>query len=103
MATLFFIGTRPQANGRHIVHTEDCPLLPSPEKRLYIGTFLSPEDAAEEGKMHYDSMGYCPFCLHGNHSCTETAWGAGTRKKPVFLTHTRIKAKWESALVFGLN
>jgi hypothetical protein len=103
MATLFYIGTRPQGNGRYIVHTKDCPLLPSPGKRLCIGTFLSPEDAVEEGKMHFDNTGYCPFCLHENHSVTEGSRFAEACDKLDFITHIGIKTTWESAMFCGVN
>lgn len=103
MAKMFFIGTRPQANGRYIIHTKNCPLLPSPGKRLYIGTFLSPDDAAEEGKKHFSDPDYCPFCLHEDRSATEGASLAEICEEQDFITHIGIKATWESAMFCGVN
>jgi hypothetical protein len=103
MATMFYIGTRPQANNRSYIHTKDCPLLPSPGKRIFLGTFLSPEESAEEGKKHFNNPGYCPFCLHGDRSVAEGERLAETFNKPDFITHIGIKPTWESALVCGVN
>jgi hypothetical protein len=103
MATMYFISTRPQANDRNYIHKKDCPLLPSPGKRIFLGTFLSPEEAAEEGNKHFHNPGYCPFCLHENRAKTEGDRLAETFDKPDFITNSGIEATWESALVCGVN
>jgi hypothetical protein len=77
--------------------------LPSPGKRIYLGTFLTPEEAVEQGNKYFNNPGYCPFCLHGDHSETEGAGLAGTGEKPDFITHIGIKTTWESAMFCGVN
>jgi hypothetical protein len=101
MATIYFIGTRPHVNGRHYIHREDCPLLPSPGKRVYLGTFESPEEAMEEGRNYFDNPGTCRFCMH--HADTEGFEISGAGEKPDFITLTAISDSWESALVCGVN
>ena len=103
MATVFFIDIRPHLNGRFFIHKKECPLLPSHGKRRFLGTFLSRDEAAEEGKKYFDNPDYCPFCLHGEHSETEGARLAGTGEKPAFITHVGIKTTWESAIFCSVN
>ena len=103
MEAMFFISTRPNVNGRYFIHREDCPLLPSPGKRIFLGIFLSPDEAVEEGKKHFNNPGYCPFCLHGDHAETESASLAEISEKPDFITHIGIKTTWASAMFCGVN
>jgi hypothetical protein len=103
MATMFYIGTRLQANDRNYIHTKDCPLLPSPGKRIFLGTFLSPEEAAAEGNKFFNNPGCCPFCLHGDHSKCDGDRYTESFDETEFITNIGIKATWESALVCGVN
>jgi hypothetical protein len=101
MATKYSIGTRPQVNGRHFIHREDCPLLPSPPKRMHLGAFESPEEAMEEGRKYYDNPGTCRFCMH--HPVTDMPEIVTTGEKPDFIKIAGINDTWESALVCGVN
>ena len=103
MEAMFFIGTRPHANGRYYIHSEGCPLLPSPGKRICLGTFLSPEEALEEGKKYFNSACCCRFCLKGDHTKAEDARFAETFETYDFLTDDGIKITFESALFCGVN
>lgn len=58
----YFINTRPFSNGYHVVHKQDCPLLPEPGKRILLGVFQSPDDAINEGKNHFRKPVCCRFC-----------------------------------------
>jgi len=98
---MFYIGTRPQANGRNFIHRKDCPLLPSPGNRIFLGTYESPEDAVEEGKKYFDNPDTCRFCMH--HAETERSKFAEAIEEPGFLTHAGIINSWESALACGVN
>ena len=88
---MYFIGTRPHANGCYFIHREDCPLLPLPGKRIYLGTFLSPDEAAAEGRKYFDNPGSCLFCLKGHHA------------KADIMKHAGIMFAWESVLLCGVN
>jgi hypothetical protein len=62
MAAKYYLSIRPQINGQHALHKEDCPFLPEDEKRIYLGIFGSGEDAKEEGHRHFARTTVCRFC-----------------------------------------
>ena len=91
----YFIGLRPHANGRHYIHREDCPLLPSPGKRIYLGTFFSADEAAEEGKKYFSSPECCRFCLKEHQKEPIEKWD--------LISSVAVIPDWESALLCGMN
>jgi hypothetical protein len=58
----YYVSVRPQTNELHTVHKEDCPFMPDDNKRIYLGTFGSGEDAAREGQKHFVRSIKCQFC-----------------------------------------
>jgi len=62
MKIKYYISLKPCNDNRHYIHSEKCPLLPSPEKRLYLGRFLSPEEAVKAAGKYFENNGYCRFC-----------------------------------------
>ena len=103
MEPMFYIGIRPHANGRYYIHADDCPLLPSPWKRICLGTFMSPEEALEEGEKYFKNACCCSFCLGVDHRETEVAKSVEICEKTDSITYIRIKRTVESALIYGLN
>jgi hypothetical protein len=103
MEAKYYIGSRPQAGGHYYIHREDCPLMPSDEKRIYIGTFLSPEEAAEEGEKHFSNPDYCRFCLKGYNEELRNRLVARPDKKWELIPSIAVIATWEGALVFVVN
>jgi hypothetical protein len=99
----YFIGLRPHPNGRYYIHREDCPLLPSPGKRIYLGTFFSADEAAEEGEKYFSSPECCRFCLKehqkepGSHLLFEPI------EKWELISSVSVIPDWESALLCGTN
>jgi hypothetical protein len=63
MAAKYYVSIRPQINGQHALHKEDCPFLPEDEKRIYLGIFASSQDAIMEGQRHFSGTNVCRFCL----------------------------------------
>jgi hypothetical protein len=103
MATKYYIGTKPGVNGYYYIHSEDCPFLPSPGKRIYLGRFMSPEEAVEEGGEYFKNPVCCRFCLHEDQAKSESAGLAHIHKKDDCMTHTGIDITLESALFCGVN
>jgi hypothetical protein len=91
MSTKFYIGTRRQANGRYFIHREDCPLLPSYGERISFGTFLTPNEAAEEGRKYFAYLGSYQFCLKGHYTETEDIKLVEIREKPGSMTHVGVE------------
>ena len=52
-----------QLNGNFSVHKEDCPFLPEPNKRIYLGMFDSGNDAVKTAKIICLESDGCYFCL----------------------------------------
>lgn len=101
MATIYYIGTRPHVNGRFFIHKQGCPLLPSPGKRIKLGTFLSPEKAAYAGNKYSDNPATCRFCIH--HAESERSEPAVIGEAPELITRGGIKKSWESPFFCGVN
>lgn len=60
----YYVAVRPQTNETHSVHREGCPFMPDDSKRIYLGMFLSGDDARHEGRKYYNSSSGCRFCTH---------------------------------------
>lgn len=43
----YYVNKRPQANGDHEVHTENCRYLPSAADQKYLGDFSNCRDAVD--------------------------------------------------------
>ena len=99
----YFIGSRPHANGRNYIHREDCPLLPSPGKRIYLGTFLSHDEAAEVGKKYFSNPECCRFCLKEHYNEASSNLTAEPGKKWNLISSIAVIPTRESALVCGTN
>jgi hypothetical protein len=103
MAAMFFIGTRLHANGRYYIHTDDCPLLPSTGKRIFLGISQSRETALEEGKKYFNNACCCKFCLGGDHTKVEGTGHDETLENNDILTDATIRITSESVLFCGVN
>ena len=60
----YFINSNPFSDARHIIHLDDCPLLPEPGRKLLLGEFLSKAEARKQGVKYFHDIGFCRFCLH---------------------------------------
>jgi hypothetical protein len=63
----YYVAIRPQTNDHHIVHKEDCPFLPDDNKRIFLGTFGSGEDAVRESQKYFIRSNSCRFCSNDHH------------------------------------
>nr|DAW17483.1 MAG TPA: hypothetical protein [Caudoviricetes sp.] len=44
------------------LHCEDCTSLPSPESRIFIGSFYTPNQAFSVASRRCTRLEYCPLC-----------------------------------------
>jgi len=58
----YFISNKPGLSGYHKIHSKDCPFLPDPGKRIFLGNFSSPQDAELSGSRYFKRTHRCPFC-----------------------------------------
>jgi hypothetical protein len=63
MAAKYYVSIRPQINGQHALHKEDCPFLPEDERRIYLGMFRSGQNAILEVQKRFSATTVCRFCL----------------------------------------
>jgi hypothetical protein len=103
MEVMYFIDTRPRANGSYYIHSEECPLLASPGNRIFLGKFLTPEEAVEEGGKYFNNPVSCRFCMHEDHAKIENVRLAEIHENDDYITHVGIDITWESALFCGVN
>ena len=103
MGIKYYISQRPNVDGRYYIHSEDCPLLPSQVKRIFLGTFLSPEDAETAAGRYYRNTGFCRFCLKESHEKRKCLLSAEQCHKNDFITSAAIVSSIEIMLVCGIN
>ncbi len=62
MKIRYYFSLKSHGDSRYYIHSEDCPLLPSPEKRLYLGRFKSTEEAIMAARKYFINVSCCRFC-----------------------------------------
>lgn len=92
----YFISNTPGLSGYHKIHNKDCPFLPDPDKRTFLGYFSSPQDAELSGKQYFKRTYRCLFC-----SKNPGADGNELSDEPV--TFENITPAWESVMMCGVN
>jgi hypothetical protein len=103
MGIKYYISQRPNEDGRYYIHSEDCPLIPSPVKRMFLGTFLSPEDAETAAGRYYRNTGFCRFCLKESHEKRKRTIPAALSGRNDFIKSAAIVSSIEIMLVCGIN
>lgn len=63
----YYVNDRPQSNGDHEVHREDCIYLPVVSK-TYLGQFTSCRSAVLEAKKYYRQVNGCKTCSRECHT-----------------------------------
>ena len=59
---LYYVSTKPQANGDHDVHKSACILMPANEDTQYVGTFDNCFDAVRKAKQFFPKANGCYIC-----------------------------------------
>ena len=62
----YFLNNKPQSNGDHEVHKEDCQHLP--EDRTYLGFFASCNEAVAEAQKKHPQSNGCKVCAYSCHT-----------------------------------
>lgn len=63
----YYVNKKPQGNGDHEVHREDCKHLPHLDHKEYLGLFSNCKDAVEEATKIYAQADGCFFCCKECH------------------------------------
>jgi hypothetical protein len=103
MTEKYFIAVRPQLNGNHSVHKDNCPFLPEYGKRKYLGQFTDPNDALNEGKKHYSSSHNCLFCTKKQESKLKDLVLAEITEISNLLTSERVTVALENTFMCCVN
>ena len=84
----YYISKRSLLNGIFSVHREDCPFVPEPEKRIYLGKFNSGHDAAKVAKMICLKSDCCYFCLQACSQLTKKNSSDWNNQVPVKVVYS---------------
>jgi hypothetical protein len=90
MTEKYFISTSPRIGGSHTVHRLQCPFLPEPGRRVFLGFFQSPRVAVRAGRSYFRRADGCPFCFKA----------VNEMKKPVY---TEIKTGMDLVSSSGMK
>jgi hypothetical protein len=58
----FYISTVSNSDSSYEIHHRDCPYLPDPDKREYIGPFNTGKEALRKAIHANPNACLCPFC-----------------------------------------
>jgi hypothetical protein len=103
METKYYLDLKPLEDGSYCIHSGECPLLPSPERRIFIGTFLSPKAAEMAARKYYRNIGFCRFCLKEFYKKQECLVPYSLIRKVDFIKSAMIVCRVDSMLVCGNN
>jgi hypothetical protein len=62
----YYVNDRPQDNGDHEVHTEQCQFVPV--NKTYLGFFSTCKEAIAEATKKYPQSNGCKFCSPSCHT-----------------------------------
>ena len=63
LVSRYYITTKVRSDDRHAIHKENCPFIANDKNLLFLGHFMSSDDAVAEGHKHYDHSKCCRFCI----------------------------------------
>lgn len=99
MSERYFIAKKSQSDEKHLIHKDNCPFLPVPEKRIYLGKFHSHNEALNNGKRIFTNSNCCIFCAKEANEQREDLF---TRTFKM-ITFDQVEPVWESPMLCGVN
>ncbi len=68
----YYLNKNQQSNGDYEVHESSCQFLPSPENRIYLGSFYTCQEAVNEAKRRFpvqrNNINGCYYCSNACHT-----------------------------------
>lgn len=99
----YYVAVRPQTNKAHTVHKEGCPFMPDDEKRIFLGSFVSGEDAVQESQKYFFGSNKCQFCSKDHsHDKRETVF-SDVDNSSYIPTENQISLSQSGSLYYFLN
>ncbi len=65
--TVYYVNKKPQDNGDHEVHKTNCPFLPNPKNRQFLGDFDNSHGAVQKATKSYEHSYGCYHCSNESH------------------------------------
>lgn len=59
---VYFVNKTRLSNGSYEIHQANCNYLPPPNRRMYLGTFSTCQQAIAEAKKYYGTISGCRIC-----------------------------------------
>ncbi len=64
----YYVNKNAQSNGDHEVHKEGCSYMPHSDNRIYLGSFLTCQEAVNAARAHYSQVNGCYYCSRACHT-----------------------------------
>ena len=64
----FYLNRHAQETGEHEVHRATCSWIPDAENRIFLGDFMTSQEAVKEARKYYDNVDGCAFCCPESHN-----------------------------------
>ena len=68
MKKKYYVNAHAQNNEDHEVHTRDCKYMPNEQNAIYLGEFVSCQEAVLEAKKRYSQVNGCATCCNLCHT-----------------------------------
>jgi hypothetical protein len=103
METKYFICIRPRTDGGHTLHKEDCPFLPEPGNRIFLGIFKSTRGAMKEGRKYFRFPAKCIFCSREGPAHDKMLFFHGQKYDQHLVSYRKVKVTRENAFLCCSN
>jgi len=64
----YYVNKQAQENGDHEVHVPRCTYLPEGDNGLYLGAFISCDEAIQAARQHFEKVNGCHWCCSTCHT-----------------------------------
>ena len=99
----YYVAVRPQTNELHTVHKEGCPFMPDDKKRIFLGSFISGDDAAQESQKYFFGINKCQFCSKDHSHATREPVFSEIDNNSYTPTENQISMSQNGALYYYMN
>lgn len=85
----YFLSRKSSIQGYYPVHKEDCPFMPEPAGRIYLGEFENSQQAVETASILNLKSDGCYFCSAASSNCLNKRAEARPLAFSIDLFHSR--------------
>ena len=99
----YYLSLKPFGRREYVIHSGSCPFLPLAEIRIYLGRFLSPEEALTAALKRSGNVVLCRFCQAEPIKAPAYPEVNAFPSELKFISMHEVTEAWDNIAVFGKN